>query len=50
MNDLLLPHRKTRSGYAQFDHLVISPYTIFAIETKNYKANIKGVRDERLER
>ena len=34
LNDLLLP---TRYGTTQIDHIVVSPYGIFVIETKNYK-------------
>jgi hypothetical protein len=44
LNDLLLPNSKSRTGYAQIDHVVISPYCIFVIETKNYNGEIKGGR------
>lgn len=47
LNDLLLPNAKSRTGYAQIDHLIVSPYAIFVIETKNYKGEIKGTREER---
>lgn len=39
LNDLLLP---TRYGTTQIDHIVVSPYGIFVIETKNYKGWIFG--------
>lgn len=39
LNDLLLP---TRYGTTQIDHVVVSPYGIFVIETKNYKGWIFG--------
>ncbi|WP_405107104.1 nuclease-related domain-containing protein [Paenibacillus sp. FSL K6-1217] len=42
LSDLLLPNPKSRTGYAQIDHVVISPYCIFVIETKNYNGEIKG--------
>lgn len=42
--DLLLPNLKSRTGYAQIDHVVISPYCVFVIETKNYNGEIKGGR------
>ncbi|MEK3968418.1 MULTISPECIES: nuclease-related domain-containing protein [unclassified Paenibacillus] len=42
LSDLLLPNPKSRTGYAQIDHIVISPYCIFVIETKNYNGEIKG--------
>lgn len=44
LNDLLIPNPKSRSGYSQVDHLVISPYGLFVIETKNYNGEIKGGR------
>lgn len=47
LNDLLVPNPKSRSGYSQIDHLIISPYALFVIETKNYKGEIKGTREER---
>ncbi len=39
LNDVLLP---TRYGTTQIDHIVVSPYGIFVIETKNYKGWILG--------
>lgn len=39
INNLLL---KTLKGTAQIDHIVISQYGIFVIETKNYKGIITG--------
>ena len=39
INNLLL---KTIKGSTQIDHIVISRYGIFVIETKNYKGIIKG--------
>ncbi|MEK4518522.1 nuclease-related domain-containing protein [Paenibacillus sp. FSL H8-0122] len=44
LSDLLLPNPKSRTGYAQIDHVVISPYCVFVIETKNYNGEIKGGR------
>ncbi|MEK3762131.1 nuclease-related domain-containing protein [Paenibacillus sp. FSL P4-0338] len=44
LSDLLLPNPKSRTGYAQIDHVVISPYCVFVIETKNYIGEIKGGR------
>ncbi|WP_342476873.1 nuclease-related domain-containing protein [Paenibacillus sp. FSL H7-0350] len=46
LSDLLLPNSKSRTGYAQIDHIVISPYCIFVIETKNYNGEIKGRRTD----
>lgn len=33
LHDLLLPYK---DGTTQIDHVIISPYGIFVIETKNY--------------
>ncbi len=40
LNDLLIP--KEDGGTTQIDHVVISPYGIFVIETKNYEGWIIG--------
>lgn len=42
LNDVLLP---THNGTTQIDHIVVSPYGIFIIETKNYKGWIFGHQD-----
>ena len=39
LNDIMLP---TQYGTTQVDHIVVSPYGIFVIETKNYKGYIIG--------
>jgi len=39
LNDLML---ETEHGTTQIDHLVVSRYGVFAIETKNYKGEIYG--------
>lgn len=46
LSDLLLPNPKSRTGYTQIDHVVISPYRLFVIETKNYNGEIKGGRTD----
>jgi hypothetical protein len=46
LSDILLPNPKSRTGYAQIDHIVISPYCLFVIETKNYNGEIKGGRTD----
>lgn len=46
LSDLMLPNPKSRTGYSQVDHLVISPYCLFVIETKNYNGEIKGGRSD----
>ena len=39
LNDLVFP---TEKGTTQIDHVVVSKYGIFAIETKNYRGEIYG--------
>ncbi|WP_317617823.1 nuclease-related domain-containing protein [Virgibacillus halodenitrificans] len=34
-----------KSGYSQIDHVVLTSYGIFAIETKNYQGTIYGGKD-----
>ncbi|MCC3648554.1 NERD domain-containing protein [Cytobacillus oceanisediminis] len=45
LNDILLPSREGRT--TQIDHLIISVYGIFVIETKNYKGWIYGSENSR---
>ncbi|MDQ0154244.1 nuclease-related domain-containing protein [Robertmurraya andreesenii] len=44
-SDVVLPNTKSSSGYSQIDHIVLSPYAIFVIETKNYAGTIYGSRN-----
>ncbi|WP_049894743.1 nuclease-related domain-containing protein [Paenibacillus antibioticophila] len=46
LSDLLIPNNKSRTGFSQIDHVVISPYCLFVIETKNYNGEIKGKRTD----
>lgn len=39
LNDVVL---KTTSGTTQIDHIVVSRYGVFAIETKNYRGEVYG--------
>ena len=39
LNDVILP---TETGTTQIDHIVVSPYGVFVIETKNYRGWIFG--------
>ena len=39
INNVIIPHQK---GTSQIDHIVLSPYGIFVIETKNYSGWIFG--------
>lgn len=48
ISDLMLTNPKSRSGYFQiFDHVVVSPYALFVIETKNYNGEIKGKKEDK---
>jgi Nuclease-related domain len=45
LSDLLVKNPKAKSGYSQIDHVVLTPYGIFSIETKNYQGIIYGGKD-----
>ncbi|MEX3620727.1 nuclease-related domain-containing protein [Paenibacillus glucanolyticus] len=47
VNDLLVTNSKSRTGYSQIDHVVITPQGLFVIETKNYTGEIKGTRENK---
>lgn len=42
ISDVLVENPKAKSGYSQIDHIAITPYGIFVIETKNYQGTIYG--------
>lgn len=44
LHDIML---KTRKGFSQIDHIVVSPYGIFVIEAKNYDGWIFGDQDKK---
>lgn len=43
----MLQNPKSTSGYSQIDHLILTPYAIFVIETKNYQGTVYGGKDRR---
>ncbi|MEH6939557.1 nuclease-related domain-containing protein, partial [Bacillus sp. JJ664] len=45
VSDLLIDNPNSKTRYSQIDHVVITPYAIFVIETKNYQGTIYGDRD-----
>ncbi|MGG3927684.1 nuclease-related domain-containing protein [Metabacillus fastidiosus] len=47
LSDILIPNSKAKSGYSQIDHIVLTPYAVFVIETKNYQGTIYGGRERR---
>ena len=40
LDDIVL---KTNNGTTQIDHVVVSKYGVFAIETKNYRGEVYGM-------
>ncbi|MEH7442643.1 nuclease-related domain-containing protein [Bacillus sp. JJ1122] len=47
LSDLLVKNPKAKSGYSQIDHVVLTSYGIFVIETKNYQGTIYGAKDRK---
>lgn len=47
LSDLLIKNPKAKSDYSQIDHVVLTPYGIFVIETKNYQGTIYGGKDSK---
>lgn len=47
LSDLLVKNPKAKSGYSQIDHVVLTPYGLFVIETKNYQGTIYGGKDRK---
>jgi hypothetical protein len=47
LSDLLVKNPRAKSGYSQIDHVVLTPYGIFSIETKNYQGTIYGGKDRK---
>lgn len=47
LSDLLIMNPKAKSGYSQIDHVALTPYGIFVIETKNYQGTIYGGKDRK---
>ncbi|WP_245890155.1 nuclease-related domain-containing protein [Rummeliibacillus pycnus] len=46
-SDLLIKNGKSSTGYSQIDHVIITPYGIFVIETKNYQGTIYGEKNRK---
>ncbi|GGM18317.1 hypothetical protein GCM10011351_00130 [Paraliobacillus quinghaiensis] len=47
VNDVMIKNLKSKTGYSQIDHIVLTPYGIFVIETKNYQGTIYGGKDRK---
>jgi hypothetical protein len=48
LEDVMVLNAKGKTGYSQIDHIVISPYGIFVIETKNYQGTVFGGKDRKV--
>ncbi|WP_257351638.1 nuclease-related domain-containing protein [Pseudalkalibacillus decolorationis] len=47
LNDIQVINPGAKTGFSQIDHVVISPYAIFVIETKNYQGTVYGGKDRK---
>jgi len=47
LSDLMIENVKSSTGYSQIDHIIITPYGLFVIETKNYQGMIYGGKDRK---
>ncbi|RDW17494.1 NERD nuclease [Oceanobacillus arenosus] len=47
LSDIMVRNQKSSSGFSQIDHILISPFGIFVIETKNYKGTIYGGKNRK---
>ncbi|MFD0680338.1 MULTISPECIES: nuclease-related domain-containing protein [unclassified Paenibacillus] len=47
LSDILIVNSKSKTGYSQTDHVAITPYGLFIIETKNYNGEIKGNKNDK---
>lgn len=47
ISDLMIKNTYSSTGYSQIDHLMLTPYGIFVIETKNYQGTIYGGKSEK---
>jgi hypothetical protein len=47
LSDLMVENSRSKTGYSQIDHVIITPYGFIVIETKNYQGTIYGGRDRK---
>ncbi|MBO8155604.1 MAG: NERD domain-containing protein [Bacillaceae bacterium] len=47
LSDIMVENPKSKSGYSQIDHVVINPFGIFVVETKNYQGTIYGGKNRK---
>lgn len=47
LSDLMITNQKSTSGYSQIDHLLLTPFGLFVIETKNYTGEILGSKEDK---
>ncbi|SFM15032.1 nuclease-related domain-containing protein [Salibacterium qingdaonense] len=47
LSDIMIENPKSRTGWSQIDHIVITPYGLIIMETKNYAGEIKGGKQDK---
>ncbi|MGX6444061.1 nuclease-related domain-containing protein [Neobacillus sp. K501] len=47
LKDIMLVNKNSKSGFSQIDHILLTPYGIFVIETKNYAGEIVGSKSNK---
>ncbi|WP_228550161.1 nuclease-related domain-containing protein [Salinibacillus xinjiangensis] len=47
ISDIMIENKSSKSGYSQIDHVILTPYGIFVVETKNYQGTIYGGRQRK---
>lgn len=47
LSDLMIENHKSKTGFSQIDHVAITKYGLFVIETKNYQGEITGNATDR---
>ncbi|WP_163537944.1 nuclease-related domain-containing protein [Gracilibacillus sp. YIM 98692] len=48
LEDIMIKNNQAKTGYSQIDHVLISPYGIFVIETKNYQGTVYGGKERKI--
>lgn len=48
LSDIMINNPKSISGFSQIDHVLLTPYGIFVIETKNYQGTIYGGKEQKV--
>ncbi|WP_256860400.1 nuclease-related domain-containing protein [Paraliobacillus ryukyuensis] len=48
LEDIMIENKRGKTGYSQIDHILITPYGLFVIETKNYEGTVYGGKDRKI--